>query len=346
MRCYLKVDTKKYCLRSARMGILAAFSLPIISAALLAQGTGCMVELPAIVVLPDASLVQRLGTGGFVAHDKSGPAKIEAVGSDRNARRILLVVETGKQVPSSARKVQAEILTEILKNARPEDSFALLTMRGPRREIRFGATHEMLTSSIEEIETGVAGKNQEGGALDTIFEGIDWFHPPKAGDAILVLTMGIESNHRVSFAKVRDGLVKARIHLFGFQLGPIIGGYYRTGFGASAFGQTVPTAWIDPNHENLFALSKYTGAFVALENAEGDPWKEYQLTDQRLHAIRHVAHQEYQAIVEFYKIQVQGSPKDLVIDLTDSIRRQLPQAEVSYPRNFPDCIDVLAPARQ
>jgi hypothetical protein len=300
------------------------------------------VALPTIVALPNAALVQRLGTDGFVARDKNGPAKIKTVISDRGPRHVLFVVETGKQVPPAVRNVEMEILAEILKDARQEDSFALLTAHGPRREVRFGTSKETLKSTVEEIGVGASGKNEGNGLLDAIFEGIDWFRPYNAGDAVIVLTLGIESNHQVSFAKVRDGLAKEGIHLFGFQLGPFFAGSYNTYLSTTPFGQLSLTGWFDPNRENLFALSRYTGGFVALENAEGDPQKAYQLTDQRLHAIRHAAQQEYKAIVEFYIIKIEGSPKNLEIDLAESIRRELPKAEVIYPRNSQNCSQVSA----
>ena len=82
---------------------------------------------------------------------------------------------------------------------------------------------------------------------------------------------------------------------------------------------------------------------MALENAEGDPQKEYHLTDERLHAIRHAAQQEYKAIVEFYRIQVEGPAKDSEIDLADSLRRELPKAEVIYPRDSQSCLEAPAP---
>ncbi len=291
------------------------------------------------MALPDASLVRGLAVNDFFAHGKKGPAKIVSVSTDRSPRQILFVVETGKQVPPDARKVQAEMLTEIFKNARIEDSFALLTTRGPKREIRFGASKETLSSAVSEIRIGVTGKQEDSGVLDTVLDGIDWFQEHKEGDAVFVLAMGIESSHRASFSKVRDSLVSSDVHLFGVQLGPFIGGFYQMGM-AISFGQTFPTAWIDPNLENMFALSRYTGGFAAIENTEGDPQKQYHLTDERLHQIRYVARQQYKAITEFYKIQIQGYSKDLQIDLSEKVRKQLPQAQVSYPRNLQNCSEI------
>lgn len=320
-----------------------SWSLLTTCAGLFAQERPCTLEIPAIVALPDATLVQRLASDAFRVHVKSGPTKIDAVISDRGPRHILFVVETGKQVPSAVRKVEAEILTEIIKNARQEDSFALLTAHGQRREVQFGTSKETLKSTVEEIGVGASGKNEGNGVLDAIFEGTDWFRPHTAGDAVIVLTLGIESNHQVSFAKVRDGLAKKRIHVFGFQLGPFFEGSYSAYLSTTPFGQLSLTGWFDPNCENLFALSRYTGGFVALENAEGDPQKEYHLTDERLHAIRHAAQQEYKAIVEFYRIQVEGPAKDSEIDLADSLRRELPKAEVIYPRDSQSCLEAPAP---
>jgi hypothetical protein len=342
VRGHPQLDSKSFYSLGGHPASLTTLCLFTICAGLFAQEPRrCSVEIPAIVALPDATLVQRMGSDGFVVY--SGPAKIEGVSSDRGTRRILFVVETGKQIPPIVRKLEAEIVAEILKNARPEDSFALLTAHGPRREVRFGASKETFRSTVEEIGIGATGKNEGTGVLDAIFEGINWFQPHNTGDAVLVLTMGIESSHQVSFAKTRDGIAKAGIHLFGFQLGPFIEGYGQIGLGTGPFGQPTITGWIDPNRENLFALSRYAGGFVVLENAEGDPWKEYDLTDQRLHAIRHAAQQEYKAIVEFYKIQLAGSPKDLEIGLADSIRKQLPQAEVIHPRNDQSCLEASSP---
>lgn len=342
----LKLDSKKFCSLAHPACLIGLFSLfwLTICVGIFAQERPCTVEMPAIVALPDATLVQRLASDAFVAHLKKGPTRIDGVISDRGPRHILFVVETGKQVPPTVRKVEAEILTEILKNARQQDSFALLTAHGQRREVQFGTSKETLKSTVEEIGVGASGKNEGNGVLDAIFEGIDWFRPHNAGDAVIVLMLGIESNHQVSFAKVRDGLAKEGIHLFGFQLGPFFEGSYSGYLSTTPFGQLSLTGWFDPNRENLFALSRYTGGFVALENAEGDPQKEYHLTDQRLHAIRHAAQQEYKAILEFYRIQVEGSANDLEIDLADSLRRELPKAEVIYPRNSQSCLKVSAPA--
>src|SRR5690348_7989992 len=118
VRGHSQLKSKSFYSLGAHPASLITLCLFTICAGLFAQEPRCSVEIPAIVALSDATLVQRLGSDGFVAHSERGPAKIEGVSSDRGTRRILFVVETGKQIPSTVRKVEAEILTEILKNAR------------------------------------------------------------------------------------------------------------------------------------------------------------------------------------------------------------------------------------
>jgi hypothetical protein len=294
-------------------------------------------ELSALVTLPDATLVTRLGADGFVAHSKNGPVRIASVETDRAPRRILFLVETGKRVIPAARKLQAAILSEILSKARPDDSFALLTVGGPRKETRFGAGNETLQVAATEIQAGLRGKNQDNAVLDGILEAIDWFQPHLAGDSIMLLTMGIEHDHEASFTKARAGLARTHVRLFGFQLGQFISGYYRVVIGTSPGGQMIPIASVDPNHQNFFALSRGTGGFAGLENAQGDPQEQYKLTDDRLKAVKYFGMQEYKAVGEYYRIRIQRPPQDLSLDLAEPIRKQLPEARVIYANTALDC---------
>ena len=315
-----------------RRATSVAFVLLVICAAARAQESVCTIDLPTLVILPDFSLVRDLGREGFVARDKHGPVRLDAVETHRGPRRLLFVVETGKHLPPVARKVEAEAISEILKRSSAEDSFALLTSRGPRRELHFGASKEGLAAAVHEIEVGTTGKNQDGGVRDTILEAISQFQPGREGDAIVAVTTGIEKDSNASYQKVRDSLVKARIRLFGVQIGVFLAGYYGTGMSASGY----PTAWADPNEESLFALTRQTGGFAIWENTE-HPWQEYRLTEERLHAVRYMSFQLYKAVVEYYGVDVRHSTDGLVLDLADVIRKDLPKAKVIYPMKLPDC---------
>jgi hypothetical protein len=296
--------------------------------------------VPVLVVLPDYSLVRDLGRESFVARDKHGAVHIDAVETHRGPRRLLFVVETGKQLSPEARKVEAEAISEILKRGSAEDRFALLTSRGPRRELHFGASKEKLAEAIHEIEVDTGGKNQDGGIRDTILEAIREFQPGQDGDAIVAVTTGIEKDSNASYQKVRESLIKAHIRLFGVQIGAYFAGYFGTGM----VGSRYLSSWTASNQESLFALTEQTGGFVIWENTEG-PLKEYRLTEERLHAVRYMSSQLYKAVSEYYGVNLKHPPDGLVLDLVDDIRKDLPKAKVIYQTKLPDCTIPSLPSQ-
>jgi hypothetical protein len=44
------------------------------------------------------------------------------------------------------------------------------------------------------------------GVLDTVFDAVDRFQPSREGDSIVVLTLGVESNHRVDYTLIGSDL--------------------------------------------------------------------------------------------------------------------------------------------
>jgi hypothetical protein len=268
------------------------------------------------------------------------------------------VVETGKRVPAAARKIESAILSEILSSAREGDSFAMLTTREPRKEFRFDAGREALQAAVDEIESSLPDKNKEAGVLDAVAEGIGWFQKHREGDAILLLTMGTESSHRTTYAKVRESLTSAHVRLFGVQLGGSAGTRYSVDYivatgpagqvilsmppGMGAVDQVTvgmaPVAPIGPtgigispdDFENFFTLSRGTGGFGGLVSLQGESWNKYKLTDDRLKAVKYIGEQEYKAMVEYYRIRIQRPAQHFSLELSDPIRKQLPQARVIY----------------
>jgi hypothetical protein len=330
---------RKSILRLARVfGCWVLVGLVFTCETVRARQSPCGVDFPVNVILPDGALVRKLSPETFIAHGKHGPIPVESVTIDTGARRVLFVVETGKSLPAAARRIQATVLSEIMSNARPEDSFALLTARGPRVAVDFSSSRDQLKGALEELGLPPGGKDQGGGVLDTLIEAADWFHQPQPGDSIVVMTMGIESPHRVSYSQVRDSLAVRLIRLFGFQLGQIIGGYYQTGISIAPNGSTMPSASIAPNRENVFALSHESGGTIFLENTQGGPWREYKLTDENLQGAKRSADQTYKAVIEYYRVRVESPPKDFVLELAEPVKSQLPQARIMYPKHFPECV--------
>lgn len=319
--------------RPLHLGLALVFS----SAGVVGQDQPCGVDVPLNVVMPDAALVRNIPSGGFVARHRGDRLTIQSVSVDTAPRRIVLVAENGKNVTPAARKIEASVLAALVTNARAEDSFAMLTARGPRKELRFGAARDALLASIRELSSRPEGKDQGNSALEAVLEAAGWMQPSQPGDSIILLTMGLAPAGGVGYGKVRRALTAGGIRLFGFQLGRLYAGIYSVGIVPGPAGGVLPRATIDPNRETVFDLGEETGGFFLEEDTEGDPQREYQLTDQQLQLLNKYIKQMYKTITEFYLIRLASAPKGFSLDLTDALRQQLPKARMIYPRDIPRC---------
>ena len=303
------------------------------------QELPCNRAIPVNVVLPNGGLIRRLPGDGFVAQDKKEPIRIQSVTTDTGPRRIVFVAEDGKPMPKAARKIESEVILDILSKARAEDSFALVSARGPEEKVQFGASRDAVKAAAQELENQPKGKNREEGVLDALLEATTWLQPPRPGDSIVLITMGLESPHEAGFSKVRRALADGRIRVFGFLLGQLVAGYSSPtpiNVTLATGGMFMPTDGISLNRENVFALALSSGGVVSQENTDS-PFREYKLTDDRLRSLEHSGEQMYKAITEYYLVDLASPSPDLVIDLAAPIRSQLPKATVLYPRLLPDC---------
>jgi hypothetical protein len=94
-----------------------------------------------------------------VLHSKGNSVPVTSIETRRGPRHILFVVETGKQVPADAKRVG--VISEILAKADSGDSFALITTRGPRSEVRFGAAKEVIAASAKEVQKDLGAVSQK-----------------------------------------------------------------------------------------------------------------------------------------------------------------------------------------
>jgi hypothetical protein len=280
-------------------GLYLGLAVLVLSPSAYPQIKPCQVDIPVNVVMPDFALVRNLHQDAFIAHNGNAAVTIRSVDADSTPRRIVLVVENGKNVNPAARKVEASVLGFILTNARVVDSFAFLTALGPRKELHFGVPRQELLSAIGELATPVKGKSQSDSTLDTVLEAASWLQPPQPGDSVVLLTMGLKPDD-AGYGRVGKSLAATGVRLFGLQLGTFYAGIYSTGvgFASSPGGMMIPTATIEPNPLTTFGLADQTGGFFGEENTEGDPQRTYKLTDERLQVLDKFGGQLYKGIVE------------------------------------------------
>jgi|SRR5579862_234224 len=317
-------------------GLHLSLALLALAVGAQAQSRSCEVDVPVNILMPDAALVRNLHQDAFVAHHGNDGIAIRSVGADSTPRRIVFVVENGESFNPAARKVEASVLRFVMTNARAVDSFAFLTALGPREEVHFGAPREDLLSAIGDLSSPAKGKGQTKSTLDTVLEAAGWLQPPQPGDSIVLFTMGLAPGD-TGYGRADKMLTAAGVRLFGFQLGTLYAGIYRTGYISGPRGMLKPTPTIDPNRQTIFDLADQTGGVFLGENTEGDPQKTYQLTDERLQLLDKFGEQLYKGIVEYYRVRLDAAPEGFTIDLTDTVGQKLRRPHMVYPRRLPDC---------
>ncbi|MBZ5543683.1 MAG: hypothetical protein LAO07_08390 [Acidobacteriia bacterium] len=288
-----------------------------------------------ITPLLESVPVTNLSADAFVARDKKGPIRVLSATYDRGPRRVILVAENGKKMPAAARKIEAAVISDVLSKARTEDSFALLTARGPRVDLHFGSSREAIRAAAEQLENPPRGKPGKGGVLDAVLEATTWFQPPRAGDSIFVLALHAESKHRASFSEVRATLAVGHIRVFACELGQISqpnpedlqhtsfdGGYSSTTY--------IPVGNVD----HLVALSNGSGGLTVGEDTEK---RNYTLSDGRLKRLQYEAEIMYKAVTEHYLVGLDSASPNLSIRLASSVLSGTPWATVSYPTYLPPC---------
>jgi len=324
-------------MRRFKLTIVLAFEIVsmLMCSARAAGQTVCNIDLPVNVIASDGRVLQGLKPELLVVTAKKTQAQISNLVPESGPRRVLFVMELGRDVPIPARTAMTKAVAEILAEARPEDSFGLVTTRGAQVEVPLGRDRARFSEALKVAE-GLRGKDAEG-VLDTLSRATGWFQNAQPGDAILVFTLGLEGQHSVAYSRVVNALNLRGIRVFGFLFGSLEEGSFNmviTSVSPSGIGSI--TGYV-PNRESIRDLSWGSGGYYVQEAT--DPQHEYKATDTNLQAIRTKASRIYSAVTEYYRVTVAlgAQPRELSLSLADGVRKKAPGAMVLYPRQLPSC---------
>ena len=176
---------------------------------------------------------RRLPPQAFIAQDGLfHHVPILSVEPDEGPRRIVLVEAAfGEEWFRMAGRVQGPppALTAVLSAARPQDSFALLAVGGPRLEVRFGSGRDELRAGIEALSHPDPHGPKGPDLLDGLLEATTWFGSPQTGDSIFQLG-GVPRSRwdKAKASQIRSALVSRGVRLF------TLGGAYENFGGAPA----------------------------------------------------------------------------------------------------------------
>lgn len=327
-----------------RYGIsFLCFSAALILLASSSSAQSCAtVQVPVVLTTPDSTLVRDVRAEGFVVKINDKPVQVEAASYDSAPRRILVVLDTSHHMKKQNWTILSGVAEEILQRADARDSFALLTARGPRVEVKFGGPRAALLQKLKALAEARGRKeSSQSGTLDAALEGAEWFGPAQPGDSILLLAEDVEKNNKADYDSVARQLLQRQIRLFTFLAGRFVAGHFVTS-SVSQFYSPVPSARLyDPvsgiDYTNIAGTSYSTGGYFMLEDT-AHPLREYKLTPERLKELKHRGWQMYGAIVYTYFIRLrlpsERKKHELQVALTDSVKQNTPKILPFYPREL------------
>ncbi len=236
-------------------------------------------------------------------------------------------------------------MADVLSEARPEDSFGLLTARGPDKEVRFGESRDTILAAVRELQTNIDTKGSTVGVLDALMTAAAWFDQPKPGDAILLLSMGLETEHHASFKQVYKDLTNRQVRVFSLLLGVRMEGTVSGAIVKMSSGglEVLMQPSYSPNLEDDSNLSWGSGGYsVQVDIAGGGQW-EQQLTDKKLEALKTAASRMQSAMTEYHRLTLSSSPAQFTLGLASDLKNKVPKAVVIYPRQLPACSEAKTP---
>ncbi len=325
--------------------ILSLFSLVAVGGA--AAQLAC--ELPVDVVgvekgKTNGGVIRGLRANNLLVTLSSGNhVPIGSLTYDAGPRRIVFVIDAPGALPSDARKAEAEIAANILDHARSIDSFALITARGPAREVKFDQGVSAVKAALQDLSGDPKGKSSGLGTLDAVERGIEWLGSPRPGDAIFMLVMDSQDNRKATLKKVAEDLEDHHIRLFSIALGyvnqknPTKSNQTITDHGLALTEPLVGEIVYENGDQDLSPLTLNSGGYLYGENAT-DPHRVFKLAE-RGPRLQQVGMQFYQLIAEVYfmKINLPGRVSNWTVGLSEGGREQWTPVWSVYPRAVNRC---------
>jgi hypothetical protein len=289
-----------------------------------------------------------LAAEDFVGRMQRKPVTVKLVTFDDGPRRVLIVVDANKKLSADSRKAQGEMLRTILDNARPQDTFALISTHGHGPQVKFTADRSAIRAALGWDDGSDNGKEKELGVLDGVMAGMEWFGTPQLGDSIVVMAADLEGNHKTNARLVASALEEKRIRMFGLALGPVTTKNSLKGetitnasMGMAYSRPEVGDATYTTGDDNFFPLTINSGGAV-LGVINGDSYRSYNLENpQVLQSVRQKALSVSKMISAYYRMQVEppqlAHPQDWNLTINPEVQKHSPPMFVLYPHQLGPC---------
>lgn len=318
--------------------IIALVSLPGI-----AQSGSCKsMEVPVGIVNGNGESFHGLSVADFSGRAGKAPVTLKTMTYDSGPRRIVLVVDTSKKLSEETRKAEQTLVQTILSAARPQDTFALVTARGPQHVVKFGEQHSAFIEALPVESESKHGKEQ--GVLDAVMQAINLFGDPRPGDSIVVIAADLGGNRTTNAKKIASALEEHRLRMFGLAVGRVstknmaVSGQTTTAWGLAESQSAVGDFIYDTGDEDFYPLTRNSGGLV-LAVMNYDPRMTYSMKDPKFQArIKQQSLVLYNMIAGYYRVQLETTRDgEWSFEPSSDIRKAVPNMFLLYPHKLTGC---------
>jgi hypothetical protein len=307
-----------------------------------AQSDGCKsVEVPVGVVNANGESFRGLSPSDFSGRAGRAVLPLKSMTYDDGPRRVVLVVDVAKKVSGETRKAERALIETILAAARPQDSLALVTARGPEKVVKFGEDRSQFLQALP--DEGDARHGKEAGVLDAVMQAIELFGDAKPGDSIIVIAADLEGNHNANAKRVAKALQEHRIRMFGLALGPVsarniaVSGQGTTAWGLATATPATGTMIYDTGDQDFYPLTKDSGGIV-IGVMNGDYRHSYTMKDPKFEArVKQEARTVYNMVAGYYRVELEPHRGDWNLEASDNLRKAVPVMFLLYPHELSAC---------
>lgn len=207
-------------------------------------------------------------------------------------------------------------IAQILSKAEPQDSFALLTVGGPRKALPFGSSQDAIRAAGDQLRKAKWERGGKG-VLDALVEAASWFGSPQVGDSI-ILFGGAPNEGAARISQLRTSLAAGHIRLLVFS------GSASTTTG----GGLTEGTWVRP--------------LARICDETGGTWEEAGFagvasTDQNVKLWQAEAEGLYENIRSIYLLRLERTGPDIEIGLAPKSFGLGAWEEIHYPKPLLVC---------
>lgn len=309
----------------------------------IAQNEPCKsIEVPVGIVNGNGESFHGLSSADFSVHVGKNPVELKSMTFDNSARRIILVVDASKKLSAETLKAERFLVKTLVNGARPQDSFAMITARGPQHVVKFGEDKSAFFDALPAEGESRHGKEQ--GVLDAVMQAITLFGDPKPGDSIVVIAADLGSNRATNARQVARALEQHRIRMFGLAMGLVstknmaLSGQTTTAWGLAEAQTAVGDFIYETGDTDFYPLTTNSGGLV-LSVMNYDPRMTYNMMDPKFTTrMKQQSLVVYNVIAGYYRVEVATNRSgDWSFEPQPDVRKAAPNMFFLYPHQLPGC---------